>query len=403
MNLVKKAVLFYKQEGFRNTICRIFKKCFEIAKRIPMMLKEITIKDICISNLSKQALGKRVFILIPCIDWEIPLFQRPHQMAVELAKREATLVLFISDQYRYDNFAGYEQIQEDLFLFSHRMISCLNTVLKGATEVVVIMSWMRQAHLLQQFRYHKFVYEYIDDMSLFYYHTPEMEAKHYHLMAEADLTVCTAKALYDKAAPYAKKTILSPNAGDYDFFHGNRNCKVNQMLSGKMEESACVIGYYGCLASWFDYDLILEVARRKLNWYFAFVGYCFDGTAERLMQANRTNIAYIPAQPYSSLPSFVAAFDIQCIPFVINDITRATSPVKLYEYMASGKPILTSELPECMNYRSVWTYKNADDFICKAEQLMQLRNDAAFLAEMDAEARENTWAARVDVILQHIS
>ncbi len=401
MNLIKKAILFYKQEGFRYTVYRTFKKCCEIVKRMPLVLIERVKKERCLQQLAQKAAGKRVFVLIPCIDWNITLYQRPHQIAVELAKRENAFVLFISDQYRYDNFACYSQVQDYLYLFSHRLADSLDEVLQDASEVVVIMSWMRQSHLLKQFTYHKLIYEYIDDMSLFYYHTPQMEQEHYRLMAEADLTVCTAQVLYEKALPHARKAILSPNAGDYEFFHSNRECPVNKLLEGRLNHAGCVIGYYGCLAKWFDYDLVLKVARRKPDWFFVLLGYSFDGTADTLKRANLPNVIHIPAQPYKLLPSFVSAFDIQCIPFLINDITLSTSPVKLFEYMASNKPILTSKMPECLNYRSVVTYSSVDDFVVQVEKLLLLKDNAAFLAVMDEEARQNTWGARVQSILEN--
>ena len=402
MNLFEKAVAFYKKEGFQNTICRVLQKCWEINKRIPVIIKERITKNGCLQELAQYSKGKRVFVIIPCIDWYIPLYQRPHQLAAELAKDEKNFVLFVSDQYRYDNFACYNKVQDRLYLYSHRLADKLDAVLKSASEVIVVMSWIRQSHLLQKFSYQKLIYEYIDDMSLFYYHTPQMEEQHYHLMAKADLTVCTARILYENALPYARKAILSPNAGDYDFFHNNRGVEVNKLIAGKIDKAACVIGYYGCLAKWFDYNLVIEVAKRKPEWYFVLVGYCFDGTADILKNARLPNIIHIPAQPYKLLPSFISAVDIQCIPFLINDITLSTSPVKLFEYMASGKPILTSEMPECLNYRTVATYKTIEDFMGQVEKLITLKNDSDFLDKMDKEAQQNTWSARVKNILENI-
>ncbi|MEA5010988.1 MAG: glycosyltransferase [Angelakisella sp.] len=402
MNLVKKAMLFYKQEGLINTVKRTFNKCVEIMKRVPNIIKERILWKKYIKELSEQIAGKQVFVIIPCIDWNIPLFQRPHQIAKELSKTDNSIVLFISDQYRYDNFAGYYSIDKNLFLYSPRMMDKLNNLTQNAQEVTVFMSWMRHSKWLDQFSYNKLVYEYIDDLSLFYYHTQNMIDEHYRLMKCADITVCTARELYEKALPYAKKAILSPNAGDYVFFKNNSNVSVNKLLEGKLCSAQCVIGYYGCLAKWFDYDLVLQVARTKPQWYFVLVGYCFDGTAEILKNYKLENIICIPAQPYQQLPSFISAFDIQCIPFVINDITKSTSPVKLFEYMASGKPILTSRLPECLQYKSVETYVGIEDFIVKVDKLIQLKNNSTYLQLLDEEARENTWAARVKTILSCI-
>lgn len=133
------------------------------------------------------------------------------------------------------------------------------------------------------------------------------------------------------------------------------------------------------------------------------VGYCFDGTVSRLHEASLDNIILYPAQPYQSLPAFTSAFDIQTIPYLINEITKATSPVKLFEYMATGKPILTSAMPECLRYDSVTTYQDTQDFIRNVYRLLSLRDDAAYRNIMEAEAKANTWDSRVIEILNALN
>lgn len=403
MNPIQKALLFCKKEGLRNTLTRTGEKIGETIVRCPGVLREKIGLEGFRRQVSEKASGKDVYIVIYCIDWNIPIFQRAHQIALALSKRENAHVFFVSDEYRYDNFAGLSPINSQVDLLSWRIAGKLAPAFRAAKRVTVVMSWPIHADLLEGIPYDKLVYEYIDDLSLFYYYTDEMKKKHYRLIHDADLTVCTARSLYEDALPLAKKAILCPNAGDYAFFHDNRNCAVEPTLGRKTEKYSCVLGYYGCLASWFDYDLVIEVAKRKPDWCFVLVGYCFDGTVARLKTANLENIIIYPAQPYKNLPSFVAGFDIQTIPFVINGITKATSPVKVFEYMASGKPILTSAMPECLNYASVAIYEGAEDFIEKVKKLLTLRDDPDYLQTMDAEARANTWEARADQILNTLN
>ncbi len=403
MGFLKKVFLFFRREGFRSTLIRTFQKLGEQLRLVPYRIKERLFLGRYRKMAAEHIRGKRVYVVAACIDWNIPLFQRPHQMATALAAREGAQVLFVSERQRYDFFAGILSVGPQLDVISERLAASLGKEFGEAAEVIVFKSWPRNAGLLERIPYQKLVYEYIDDISLFYYYSEDMKKKHYELIRHADLTVCTSRALYEDALPLAKKAILSPNAGDYSFFHNNKNCPPAPGLAEKTAGYECVVGYYGCLAEWFDYDLVLEVACRKPNWCFLLVGYCFDGTVSRLREAGLENIILYPAQPYAKLPSFVAAFDIQCIPFVINDITNATSPVKLFEYMATGKPILTSKLPECLRYRSVATYSGSDDFIAKAEELMRLRYDGEYLSVMEAEAKENTWAARTQEILDFVN
>lgn len=398
MNLIQKALLFYRKEGLGHTALRTLEKCRDMALRLPGVMMERLFLQHYRKKVVEKTKGKHVYLMIPCIDWGIPLFQRPHQIAVALARLDNTHIFFVSDEYRYDNFAGLMPICDGLDVVSCRVVNKLT--FEGAERLTVVMSWPRQAHLLDGIAYDELIYEYIDDLSLFYYYTQEMRERHYQLIRDADLTVCTARTLYEDARQYTKRVLLSPNAGDYGFFHGNRSCPANPTLSAQIQDYDCVLGYYGCLAEWFDYDLILQAAQARPTWCFDFVGYSFDGTASRLRQTGLKNIILYPAQPYERLPQFVAGFDIQIIPFLLNDITKSTSPVKLFEYMASGKPILTSAMPECLQYQSVLVYRDLEDFLDQVPNALSLAHEPSYLELLDSEARQNTWDARVQEILR---
>lgn len=400
MNLVQKAFLFYKKEGIKNTICRTGEKVLEIIARIPSVLKEKLFQKKYIRQVENNAAGKKIYVIIPCIDWNIPIFQRPHQIALALARRPNSHVFFVSDQYKYDRFPGILSVEENLDLLSWRIVRQVGPALKSAEHLTVLMTWPRQVDLLNYIPFDKFIYEYVDDLSLFYYYTNEMKAVHYDLIRKADLTVCTSRCLYDDACTFSDKVLLSPNACDYAFFHENRNCPIEPRLHEIVKDYRCVLGYYGSLASWFDYDLIIEIAQRKKNWCFVIVGYCFDGTVSKIRDAALDNIILFDAQPYEKIPAFASSFDIQIIPFIVNEITKATSPVKLFEYMAMGRPILTSAMPECLRYKSVITYSDAEDFISKAKELLAIREDDPYFEVMNEEARANTWDSRVKDILE---
>lgn len=351
-------------------------------------------------EVQERVRDKNLYVILPSYEWNYPLFQRCHQTALVLSKSNSNHVIFVSDVYSYDNFAGIMKINEHLDVLSMRIAPKVASSFSAANHVTIFKTWPLQVELLEAIPYQTLIYEYIDDFSVMSYITPEMKEKHYELMEKSDLTLCTAQVLYEDALPYAKKIFLSPNAADYEFFHKNRNSVTSPILRDIVQKYDCILGYYGCLANWVDYDLLLEVARKKPNWCFVLIGHCPDGTIKQLQQSGLDNILVYPAQPYKDLPQFISAFDIQMIPFRINNITKRTSPVKLFEYMASGKPILTSAMPECLQYRSVITYTDAQDFIEKVPKLIDLGKDKDYLKIMDDEAKENTWDARVNSILK---
>ena len=94
--------------------------------------------------------------------------------------------------------------------------------------------------------------------------------------------------------------------------------------------------------------------------------------------------------------------DVMIIPFVLNDITSSTSPVKLFEYMAMKKTIVTTDMLECRKYKSVLIGKNYEDFIKKLDEAMKLKNDKKYLDLLTKEAKDNDWSHKAKVIIDYI-
>jgi glycosyltransferase involved in cell wall biosynthesis len=86
------------------------------------------------------------------------------------------------------------------------------------------------------------------------------------------------------------------------------------------------------------------------------------------------------------------------IPFRINEITESASPIKLFEYMALGRPIVTTDMAECRKYKSVLIGKDHEDFIQRIDDALAMKNDKDYGALLKREARENTWESRVELI-----
>ena len=89
------------------------------------------------------------------------------------------------------------------------------------------------------------------------------------------------------------------------------------------------------------------------------------------------------------------------IPFLINDITQATSPLKLFEYMALGKPIVTTAMKECQKYKSVMIANNNSEFINLVDNAIQIskEHNEDYYKMLNTEALENTWEAKASAII----
>ena len=351
------------------------------------------------AELSARIEGKRVIVFPPTLDWHLPLYQRPQQLARAYSERPDTLVLYLTANTAHDRVAVAEKLGEALYLVNAALAPALRRLLSGAEETILSLSWTANRRYADLLRPDALIYEYIDELEIFDGYDETMRREHLALLRRADLTVCTARALYEKALPFARRAICSPNACDYAHFHRSALAPPAPEAAADAARFRFTLGYYGALASWFDYALIASAADARPEWLFLLVGMDYDGTLPKSGLLRRPNVRWIPPQPYERLPSFLRLFDLSLIPFVLNDITRSTSPVKLFEYMAAEKPILCSRMPECLRYGSVETYSSLPDFLHKAEALLSRRGDPALCAALRGDALANTWEARADEIL----
>ena len=97
------------------------------------------------------------------------------------------------------------------------------------------------------------------------------------------------------------------------------------------------------------------------------------------------------------------SFDVALIPFVINDVTLATSPLKLYEYFAGGKPVVTTPLPECQWFPEVRIARDCDEFARALDLAKKDGEDEAFVGRLQSLAKQNSWTNRVALVLEHLS
>ena len=172
------------------------------------------------------------------------------------------------------------------------------------------------------------------------------------LIRRADVVLVTSRPLYNKHAGLNPGGVyLMPNVADVALF--------NQVVNGKVAPAPelagfnhPVAGFVGSLDSYkVDFPLVAGLAHRLPDWSFVFVGPVGkeDGTTPSdLPQAG--NIHYLGSRPHADLPSFVAGFDVCMIPYQINSYTQGVFPLKVWEYLAAGKPVVSTPLPALSEY-----------------------------------------------------
>jgi glycosyltransferase involved in cell wall biosynthesis len=336
-------------------------------------------------------------IFPPSLDWNVQLFQRPQQLAIALAKQGA-LVFYI--QPKYDPTKPPFQLVGERLYICHVHVDTFQIL---PNPLIYLLTW--NSMYASRFEHPRILYDYVDDIHAFYGDHRQILKGHRYLLKNAAYVLATARQLFDEVRTMRPDALFSPNGVVYEHFARAARREYSVPPPDMLPVLAAgnpVIGYYGALARWFDYDLLKELARLRPYYQFVLIGPDYDGTLELAGVPLDENIHWLGVKPYADLPHYLQYFDVAIIPFVVNDITNATSPLKLFEYMAGEKPIVITPMHETMHYPGVAVGSDPLQFAQQLDVALSKRDDQAYLSLLRQTARENTWERRADEILNLI-
>jgi glycosyltransferase involved in cell wall biosynthesis len=264
-----------------------------------------------------------------------------------------------------------------------------DVALSDAAIFVHLPFWWPLAEKVRQRFEWPVIYDCMDDHSGFSTARRKMTGAEEILLAEADLVVVSSGALEQGARKKTDRILVLRNGCDFEHF-------AAISLSGdERSHERPVIGYYGAIADWFDSRLVASLAKRRPEWNFILVGSTYDGDLFPL--AGLPNISLPGEQAYETIPDWLARFDVAIIPFRRNPLTEATNPVKVYEMLAGGKPVVSVPIPEVAALAPmVRLASGVDEFEREIEAALAERGDPGAIAKRQEFARLNTWQKRYE-------
>jgi hypothetical protein len=273
----------------------------------------------------------------------------------------------------------------------------IKEMIKQGRPGAILMNWPNQAQFVGESPSSLVIYDVIDDHSLVPQADDEWRRTHEYWVRQAGVLAATADDLIEQLKPKRPDVLLLPNGVRLEDWtrSGQVGCPLDLVSARKAK---MVVSYYGALGEWFDWDMWLGAAALRPDWAFVLIGYPYDGKldAVRARLVTFPNAHYLGPKPYQELPAYLAQIDVATIPFILNDITHGCSPVKLFEYMAAGKPIVCSPMREVLKYRSIRFATTAEEFVQRIEKVAPLRDDPDYQSLLRQEAAENTWRARAE-------
>ncbi len=254
--------------------------------------------------------------------------------------------------------------------------------------------------IIKEMSFDLLLYDCIDDIRVFCKESdlPYFIKRQRQLVADADLILISAHALREdiiRLRPDAPLEFL-PNGVDADFFiTRGENASPPPPIKDLPRP---IIGFVGSLFSWIDIRLLEAVARQFNDGSLVLVG-----PVHGIKIPNRPNIFPIGPRPYLEIPAYINHFDVCLIPFVADTISEKVDPIKVYEYLSLGKPVVAINLPELAKIRHlVYLAKDNDDFIECIRRALQ--EPKGYLKSERVEyAQKNSWQVRTDRLLTLIT
>jgi glycosyltransferase involved in cell wall biosynthesis len=252
-------------------------------------------------------------------------------------------------------------------------------------------------YLLDKIDFKKSVYRIADYNSGLPKSTPASREAEKEIASKVDVVLYTAKNLEGYVNSLNPRTsFYFPNGVDYKHF-ANGSSLVPQELEQIKKPIAL---YVGAMFDWFDFELINQTARKLPEISFVFIGRD-DLAKKRLM--NLPNIHILGVKSFNELPAYIHNADVGVIPFDINnhaDLLNSVNPLKLYEYMAGGLPVLSVDWKEMqiMNTPAI-LYRDLDDFITKIKEICNQENSNK--QDLLTFASQHDWGKQVENLLTY--
>src|SRR3954465_95912 len=236
------------------------------------------------------------------------------------------------------------------------------------------------------------VFDAMDELSKFKFAPEHLLKLEQELIDKADIVFTGGSSLYEAKKGRHPSVHCFPSSVDRVHF---LKARAHQLDPGDQEDLPRPrLGYYGVIDERFDTELLAKAAEMRPQWSFVIVGPVVKISEEDLPR--RPNIHYLGPKTYRELPAYLAGWDVALMPFAMNESTQFISPTKTPEYLAGGKPVVSTPVRDVVrtygDLEGVKIASTPEEFVAACEEALELSpNPYEWLSEADLMLSATSW------------
>jgi glycosyltransferase involved in cell wall biosynthesis len=334
------------------------------------------------------------------------VYQRPQHLLSRFAKHSR---VFMIEEPVFGNSAGHFELSQvpdtQLWIVTpHLTLSDAETITKVQKKLLDLLirsmniqdyiAWYYSPMALrfsEHLNPHAIIYDCMDELSAFKFAPPALKQYEALLMQKADVVFTGGHHLYEAKKHLHHNIYPFPSSIDKEHF-----AQARKQIHDPQDQSTIPhprIGFYGVVDERFNVELVKELASMRPLWHFVIIGPVVKIDESTLPKAD--NIHYLGSKDYKELPQYLAGWDIAMMPFALNESTKYISPTKTPEYLAGGKPVVSTSIRDVViPYAAnglVQIADTADEFSNAIEFLLATKNDPAWLKKVDTFLADLSW------------
>ena len=325
--------------------------------------------------MSRFAKHRRVFFL------EEPVYDAPSQYN-EIFEDPETGVCVVTPHITSDTENSIEPLRHLLQIFMASM-----EIKEHVAWYYTPLSLAFSDHLRSEL----VVYDCMDELSSFKFAPPALKEWEKQLFARAGLVFTGGMHLYEAKKALHPNVHGVPSGIDIDHFINARKFENDPADQASIPHPR--IGFYGVVDERFNIELLGAVAEQKPEWQFVIIGPTVKIDPATLPKGK--NIHFLGMKDYDELPSYLAGWDVAMMPFALNEATKYISPTKTPEFLAAGKPVVSTSIHDVVHpygdKKLVSIADTPDEFIAAIEQYLSIERSKSWLKEVDSLLQTMSW------------